>query len=528
MRINNGYSTHVRNPNTAIALSVLPGLGQIYNLQPRKGVIFLAVGLTNLAVILTLGLSGQIVNQLAILGENYNISPNQEIMLAFSQLHLGSPPVILLLLLFGSFILFTMRDAYLFAQSTSKPIYSKEFLELSEANSASYLFHISLMISLLVLAFFFMVPTKPQAQITSIEFIEIPQKETKEPIDSNKASEKDSKAQKHERLNRNQVPSSTGPKTAKPVTKPTRTKSDTKPITRPTNPVKPMPRMFKPNRSNPAPIAPPSVKPSPLKNPAPTPTPMASSPKSNFTAQNLLAFNPLKNLSKAPSITAPINLNSNIHSTPAPQVKNSSAASSNGINPEIKSSSKMESSNRSNKSGRQLAQIGPKNPGKNKTSNVPAPAGVKSNSKKNGTKNLISLAPDLGSSGPRPSTNQDRNQLGSSDKGKKAKVPVIDSHHSPEFGPYMANLQRTIRKHWFPPKDQQSKRVKVIFTIHTNGKMTNLKITRSSGSAIADQAALKAVRTAAPFRHLPKYSPASVDVEFTFDYNVFKAKARRW
>ena len=38
---------------------------------------------------------------------------------------------------------------------------------------------------------------------------------------------------------------------------------------------------------------------------------------------------------------------------------------------------------------------------------------------------------------------------------------------------------------------------------------------------IDDRAALKAVEDSAPFRPLPEHAPPSVDIEFTFDYNVF-------
>ena len=61
----------------------------------------------------------------------------------------------------------------------------------------------------------------------------------------------------------------------------------------------------------------------------------------------------------------------------------------------------------------------------------------------------------------------------------------------------------------------------VIFKVGQNGELSNLHLDRSSGSAAADAAALKAVGNAAPFRPLPEGSPASVDIQFTFDYNVF-------
>jgi TonB family protein len=85
----------------------------------------------------------------------------------------------------------------------------------------------------------------------------------------------------------------------------------------------------------------------------------------------------------------------------------------------------------------------------------------------------------------------------------------------------MADLQRRIKRQWFPPKGNESKRVKVVFKVHRDGQMSNLRMLVSSGLTIADQAALKAVENAAPFRNLPDGAPDDVDIEFTFDYNVF-------
>lgn len=90
----------------------------------------------------------------------------------------------------------------------------------------------------------------------------------------------------------------------------------------------------------------------------------------------------------------------------------------------------------------------------------------------------------------------------------------------------MADLQRRIKRAWFPPKGNESKRVMVVFKVHRGGEMSNLRLDHSSGLAIADQAALKAVENAAPFRPLPPGAPDDVDIQFTFDYNVFGGGGR--
>lgn len=93
-----------------------------------------------------------------------------------------------------------------------------------------------------------------------------------------------------------------------------------------------------------------------------------------------------------------------------------------------------------------------------------------------------------------------------------------------DMGPYMKELQRKIKKAWFPPKGNESKRVKVSFKLHKNGSVTKVKLLNSSGVQIADDAATQAVGDAAPFAPLPDGVGDEVDINFTFDYNVFGSR----
>lgn len=86
---------------------------------------------------------------------------------------------------------------------------------------------------------------------------------------------------------------------------------------------------------------------------------------------------------------------------------------------------------------------------------------------------------------------------------------------------YVSDLQRRIKRSWFPPRGQESKRVTVIFRIDSDGKLSNLRLEKRSGVAVADQAALKAVDDAAPFLPLSSWKPAALDIQFTFDYYAF-------
>jgi|GEM_PF-6741488 len=103
-------------------------------------------------------------------------------------------------------------------------------------------------------------------------------------------------------------------------------------------------------------------------------------------------------------------------------------------------------------------------------------------------------------------------------KDKKASIqtaPTVD------FGPYMAKLQRSIKSHWYPPKEEQSKRVKCSFTVEKDGTIDDIKTVTTDISEKNRQAAEAAIRKSSPLEQLPPGSPQKVNIEFTFDYNVF-------
>lgn len=102
--------------------------------------------------------------------------------------------------------------------------------------------------------------------------------------------------------------------------------------------------------------------------------------------------------------------------------------------------------------------------------------------------------------------------------------PGIDAIREPDFGPYMRELQRRIKMNWDPPKGNESKRVVLLFKIAKDGRLLSCSVFKSSGLPNADKAAINAVHLAAPFRPLPpEYKGSSIDIQFTFDYNVFGA-----
>lgn len=98
--------------------------------------------------------------------------------------------------------------------------------------------------------------------------------------------------------------------------------------------------------------------------------------------------------------------------------------------------------------------------------------------------------------------------------------------NGPDFGPYMADLQRRIKRAWFPPKGDESKEVVTEFWISRDGTASGAEIYRSSGIPLADAAALKAISNASPLRPLPLGSNRKVQIQFSFTYNVYGSESR--
>lgn len=108
-------------------------------------------------------------------------------------------------------------------------------------------------------------------------------------------------------------------------------------------------------------------------------------------------------------------------------------------------------------------------------------------------------------------------------KAEDAKTPNMD-----DFAPYMANMQKTIKAKWEPPKGDQSKSVVLFYTLNRKGEVIKSNILETSGDVEMDKAAMDALQEAAPFGKLPKsFKGQSIDVQFTFDYNVFGSKKEK-
>jgi TonB family protein len=87
---------------------------------------------------------------------------------------------------------------------------------------------------------------------------------------------------------------------------------------------------------------------------------------------------------------------------------------------------------------------------------------------------------------------------------------------------YLNKLKQRVQQQWLPGMSQSNRRTVLHFTINRSGQVSNLNIAQTSGFSVTDEVALNAIQQAAPFAPLPTgYSKNQIDIEFTFDINVY-------
>ncbi|MEB3245241.1 MAG: energy transducer TonB [Vampirovibrionales bacterium] len=248
-------------------------------------------------------------------------------------------------------------------------------------------------------------------------------------------------------------------------------------------PAKPQPQ---PVRQPQKPVA--AVKPTPAQQPSPKPTPKA----------------PPKPAPPSASVPKPTPSQRPVPVPPAPGAIN---LPSTGAPRQVSSGPVLPTTGRAGSSGSpgQAGQSGRPGP-------VQIPGAVSSPGGPGG-------APGGGGNAGRNSTNQ----FGS--PGGGGGPAGVDAIAEPDFGPYIAELQRRIKRNWTPPSDNRNKRIEVLFTIGRDGVLRKLIVQKSSGVEVADSAAMAAVRASSPFRPLPaNYRGNEIDVQFIFDYNVYSGR----
>jgi TonB family protein len=339
----------------------------------------------------------------------------------------------------------------------------------TESSSLSFAVH-SLILFLMIISLLVSWQPKPKVQVTSIEFIptQIESKKAPPKNTKRKAAKQSIDQGKH------------NPK---------------KRVTPATNAGKPQPPkpQSKPKTQTPKKAALPKISPKPKKA-APAPAPKTTA-KPKAATKPKAAPRPSPKPSPKPRI-------SNVGET-----KSSSPLNPGGALPKLMDY----------KSGGATSNIGGTGIGQ-----APAPKSGGSGTSSRVISQLGSIprAPDsLGQSGNRGSFGNQGNP-GQNPYGNRP--PSVAAQADINFGPYMSALQRKIKRSWKPPRGSESNRIVVTFVVLKNGRLADLKIIVSSPDPEANTAALKAVGAASPFDPLPPGSGDSVDIEFTFDYNVFQ------
>jgi protein TonB len=136
-------------------------------------------------------------------------------------------------------------------------------------------------------------------------------------------------------------------------------------------------------------------------------------------------------------------------------------------------------------------------------------------------------APSGGSTRPaRPSLRDQIASLGSGEwaEGQGSAKQTIDlDNREPHYVDYLALLKRRIERVWgYPPEAANhgiSGDLLLIFTLNKSGSLIDLHLIRSSGFPVLDEAAIRAVKLAAPYDPFPAYmgtDPWNIRASFTY------------
>lgn len=105
-------------------------------------------------------------------------------------------------------------------------------------------------------------------------------------------------------------------------------------------------------------------------------------------------------------------------------------------------------------------------------------------------------------------------QLNPSRSGDGASV---DAAADEVWGDYLSLLNRAINQNWQRISVADTRRTRLRFRVDRQGNLTDLRLVQPSGDTLADEAAIQAVRAAAPFAPLPQSASEQIlIVNFTF------------
>ncbi len=110
-------------------------------------------------------------------------------------------------------------------------------------------------------------------------------------------------------------------------------------------------------------------------------------------------------------------------------------------------------------------------------------------------------------------------------KNSKDEATVSIGTQSIKYASYMQHIKDMIQNTWVYPEDAKENNQQVglliIFTINSDGSVSRVRLLRSSGYGLLDQAAINAVKEASPFPKLPKrFHIKRLNVYATFLYKL--------
>lgn len=526
------------SPSQVSGLSLLiPGLGQLYNGQFRKGLIFQLVAFTSYILFALMIFVSSITALLVKVSSDSKLKVNEELASVFGALHESglSPFFLVFSLIILGFVAFSARDAFQTAVKTrKKPIYRDFYIEMSEACGSSYLAHVFAILACFVLAFFVLVPAPPKQVVTEFVFYDTPEEEAvKPPVVHNHVTS-------HNRIASATADQSRSPALAKltaqtPAQAQSKSQSKSQAQAQSRGPVPNLVPVHRNSLLIPVP-QPTAVQPRNmvLASALPSLTPQAKSAVSAPMSTASMSSKPMSLVPVPTAVAAAQNLPS-----PLPLKAMTGFAVVEPVMPRAVSGQAARFGTAGGAAAPQPVSISPTSgfepspvavgtaadPSGSGSYSGPAPSPVRntaSNAGRSGISGLSGKGPVVTAvvrpaAGSGARGGQDDHTASEEGKGKSP----VTSAREPDFSLYMSRLQSLIKKRWFPPRHPMANHVKAVFDVSRDGTMSGLRLVRSSGITIIDRAALEAINSAAPFPPLPEYSPPSVTIEFSFDYNVF-------
>jgi TM2 domain-containing membrane protein YozV len=522
----------------AAALSTVPGLGQIYNGEVRKGFLYFCSGAPSFVLVALIFHKGTLVDLAKFIAANSHIHVNSTLLNCLNVLDFRSPQTIVLCLLLSAFSFFCIKDALeIELRSQQTELDSSERLKISEATSGSYVLHAVLLAAMLVLGLFIFVPPEIKKQAVEIEFTS-EQSETLKPHAS-------ASRQKNDTADNNvkQNPIKQNSPAAKPQAK-LEKKLETRSETHSPAPPKPP----KPSLHASKLIVPPQPLPAlamqtpAIITPIPQPTRATPPPTVPNLPQPLLAlstipsqYSPAPLLSDSKPANSPAQPDAQPFPSPMPaSIFESMTGAPAPIMPAGLQDALQQTSD----------YLAPQpTPMQTPTSTslplpIPIPIPIPDDAPWTINSSYFGeqLAPDLMSfstagytriSALRPIAAASSYAYTAPPSVRyRESAPKVWLSDFPNYGPYLEQLRFRIKHYRIQPTS--SGRIVVSFKIHVNGELTNLQVDEFNGDFDAEKEALKSVKDAtscippprAPEMILwtmPKGSEEQTEIKFTFE-----------